>query len=135
MFTRGWDELLARETGALHFRFVLQPLVATFFAVRSGLRDAREARPVFFWTLALDASQRRALLRHLWKDVGKLFLVAAVLDTIYQVVILHWFYPVQALVVAVVLAIVPYLLVRGLTNRVGRRMGLKPTRETGKESQ
>ncbi len=65
MFTRGWDELLARETGALHFRFVLQPLVATFFAVRSGLRDAREGRPVFFWTVVLDSPQRRTLVRHL----------------------------------------------------------------------
>lgn len=122
MFTRGWDELLARETGALHFRLVLQPLVATFFAIRSGLRDAREGRPVFFWTLALDAPQRRPLLRQLWKDIGKLFLVAVVLDTIYQVAVLRWFYPAQALIVAVVLAVVPYLLVRGLTNRVSRRI-------------
>ena len=125
MFTRGWDELLARETGALHFRFVIQPLVATFFAIRSGLRDAREGRSVFFWTVVLDASQRRALVRQLWKDVGKLLLVAVLLDTIYQVAVLRWFYPVQALIVAVVLAIVPYLLVRGLANRIGRRMGLK----------
>jgi hypothetical protein len=78
MFTRGWDELLAREMGALHFRVALQPLVASFFAVRSGLRDAREGRPVFFWTLALDAPQRRVLVRQLWTDVGKLF-VALVL--------------------------------------------------------
>lgn len=134
MFTRGWDELLARETGALHVRFVLQPLVATFFAVRSGLRDARAGRPVFFWTLALDAPQRRALLRELWRDVGKLFLVAALLDTVYQVAVLRWFYPVQALVVAVTLAVVPYLLVRGLTNRIGRRAGLTPpARENAKE--
>jgi hypothetical protein len=125
MFTRGWDELLARETGALHFRLVCQPLVATFFAIRSGLRDAREGRPVFFWTVILDAPQRRTLLRQLWKDVGKLFVAAVVLDVIYQVVVLRWFYPVQALIVAVVLAVVPYLLVRGLTNRVGRRVGQK----------
>lgn len=135
MFTRGWDELLARETGALHVRLVLQPLVATFSAMRSGLRDARDGRPVFFWTLALDAPQRRALLRQLWKDVGKLFWVALVLDTIYQTAALRWFYPVQALIVATVLAVVPYLLVRGLANRIGRRIGPnKPTRENGEES-
>ena len=57
--------------------------------------------------------------------MGKLFLAAVVLDVIYQVVVLRWFYPVQALVVAVVLAVVPYLLVRGLANRIGRRLGLK----------
>jgi hypothetical protein len=130
MFTRGWEQLLSRESGTLHFRVVAQPLVATFFAVRSGLRDARAGRPVFFWTLALDAPQRRALFRQLWKDVGKLFVVAFVLDAIYQVIVLHWFYPVQSLIVAVVLAIIPYLVVRGLTNRIGRRAGLaKPLGE------
>jgi hypothetical protein len=122
MFPRGWDELLARESGALHFRVVFQPLVATFFAIRSGLWDAREGRSLFFWTVVLDASQRRPLVRQLWKDVGKLFVVAVVLDVVYQVVVLHWFYPVQALIVAVVLAIFPYLVVRGLANRIGRRM-------------
>ena len=89
MFTRGWDELLARETGALHFRVILQPLVATFFAIRSGARDAREGRPVFFWTVVLDAPQRRFMLCQLWKDVGKLFLVAVTLDVTYQLVVLH----------------------------------------------
>ena len=132
MLTRGWDELLARETGALHLRFVLQPLVATFFAVRSGLRDARYGRPVFFWTVVLDATQRRALVGQLRRDVGKLFLMAVLLDTVYQVAVLRWFYPVQALIVAVALAVVPYLVVRGLANRIGRRTGLKkPTRENG----
>lgn len=120
MITKGWSELLARETGALHFRFVLQPLMATFFAVRSGLRDAREGRPAFFWTLALDAPQRRALLRQLWRDVGKLFLVAIALDAVYQVLVLHTFHPIQALIVAAVLAVAPYLVFRGLANRIAR---------------
>lgn len=122
MLTRGWDELLGRETGAFHVRLVLQPLMATLFAIRSGLRDAREGRPVFFWSFVLDAPQRRVLVRQLWHDVGKLFLAAIALDTVYQLVVLRWFYPVQALIVAVVLAVVPYLVVRGLANRIGRRM-------------
>jgi hypothetical protein len=28
MFSRGWDELMARDSGPLHFRLILQPLVA-----------------------------------------------------------------------------------------------------------
>ena len=97
--------------------------MATFFAIRSGLRDAREGRPVFFWTVVRDAPQRRVLLRQLWMDVGKLFLAAVLLDTGYQVAGLRWFYPVQALAVAVALAVVPCLLIRGVVNRIGRRMG------------
>ncbi|CAN5458642.1 hypothetical protein BH10PLA2_BH10PLA2_31080 [soil metagenome] len=119
-FTRSWDALLGRETGPLHFRLILQPLVASFFAIRSGMRDAREGQTLFFWTVVRNATQRRLLLRQLWTDVGKLFIVAVALDTLYQLVVLRWFYPLQALIVAVLLAIIPYLMFRGLANRVGR---------------
>ena len=128
MFTRGWEELLARETGPLHFRLIFQPLVALFFAIRSGLKDARAGRPVFFWTLVLDTPQRRAHVREVWADVGKLFLAVIALDVLYQCFILHCIYPVQALFVAVVLAILPYLLFRGMTNRLARQFLFnKPT--------
>jgi hypothetical protein len=131
MFSRGWDELIARDSGPLHIRLVLQPLVATILAIGSGLRDAREGRPVFFWTLALKPVERRSLLRHLWKDVGKLFLVACVLDVVYQLLVLRWVYPVQTVIVATVLAIFPYLLFRGLANRLGRRIASKESKKEG----
>src|SRR5262249_28292913 len=125
MFSRGWGELIARDSGPLHGRLLLQPLVASILAIRSGLSDAREGRPVFFWTLALKPAHRRSLLRHLWQDVGKLFRGASVLDVAYQLLALRWVYPVQTVVVATVLAILPYLVFRGLANRLGRRMGSK----------
>jgi len=120
MFSRGWHEIIARDSGPLHVRLLIQPLVASILAIRSGLNDAREGRPVFFWTLALDSAQRRRLLQNLWKDVGKLFLVACALDVLYQLLVLRWVYPVQTVIVATVLAILPYLLFRGLANRLGR---------------
>jgi hypothetical protein len=131
MFSRGWDELIARDSGPMHVRLILQPLVATILAIRSGLNDAREGRPVFFWTLALQAAQRRTLLRHLWKDVGKLFLVACLLDVVYQLLVLRWVYPVQTVIVATVLAILPYLVFRGLANRLGRRIGSQKSEKEG----
>ncbi len=131
MLSRGWEELIARDSGPLHVRLILQPLVATILAIRSGLNDAREGRPVFFWTLALKPAQRRSLLRHLWKDVGKLFLVACVLDVVYQLLVLRWVYPVQTAIVATVLAILPYLVFRGLANRLGRRIGSKKSEKEG----
>ena len=131
MFSRGWDELIARDSGPLHVRLLLQPLVASILAIRSGLNDAREGRPVFFWNLALKPAQRRSLLRHLRKDVGKLFLVACVLDVVYQLLVLRWVYPVQTVIVATVLAIFPYLVFRGLANRLGRRIGSKKSEKEG----
>jgi hypothetical protein len=50
--------------------------------------------------------------------VGKIFIIAIVLDGIYQYMVLGWFYPGEALVVAFVLALVPYLLLRGPVNRL-----------------
>jgi hypothetical protein len=58
------------------------------------------------------------MLRNLWRIAGKVFLVALVLDAIYQIIVLHWFYPLQALIVATVLALVPCMLVRALGNRI-----------------
>ena len=100
----------------------MQPLVAIIFAIRFGLRDAREGRPLFFWTAVLNSSERATLIRQGWEHIGKLFIVAFVLDVTYQLIVFQWVYPVQSLIVAVVLAIVPYLVVRGLANRVARRI-------------
>ncbi len=128
MITRGWEELIGRDAGPLHARLLFQPLVASLLAIRSGLRDARERRPVFFWTVVLDPTQRRELVRHGGQDVGKLFITAVILDVIYQLIVLHWFYPVQTLIVATALAIMPYLVFRGLTNRIAAR--IRPLPET-----
>jgi hypothetical protein len=60
-----------------------------------------------------NAAERQRLLHSGWKDIGKIFVVALVLDTVYQVIEFRAFYVVQALIVAIVLAILPYVLVRG----------------------
>ena len=119
-FVRFGDMLIGGEHGPLPFRFVLQPLVAVVLAVRVGLRDAREGRPVF-----TDKTRRRELLRLAWKDVGRVFIVAFVLDVVCQLMVRHWVYPMEALLVAVVLAFIPYLLVRGPATRIARRFHQK----------
>jgi len=105
--------------GPLRFRLVLQPAAAVFFAVRAALRDAREGRPAFFFLSALiDPAHRRAVFRETWEDVGKVFVTAAVVDVIYQLIVQHRVYPLQALIVAVILAVLPYLLIRGPLTRI-----------------
>jgi len=56
-----------------------------------------------------------------WKDIGKLLIMAVVLDGAFQLFVLGWFYPVETLVIAFLLAVVPYALIRELTNRIARR--------------
>jgi hypothetical protein len=126
MFSRGWDDLIARDSGPLHDRLILQPLVVTFLAIRAGWKDVRARRSAFFWAVVRDQAHRRFLLRQGWKDVGKLFIVALLLDVIYQVVVLRWVYPAQMLIAAAVVAFVPYLMFRGITNRIVRHVRPKP---------
>src|SRR5947199_4046383 len=118
IFTRAWDNLIARGSGPLHFRLVLQPLVATFLAIRAGWADAWAGRPIFFTTLVREPAKARTLLRNLWNLVGKVFLVAVALDVVYQLIVLQWIYPVETLIVATMLALVPCMVVRTIGNRI-----------------
>jgi hypothetical protein len=118
MFVRFWENLMSRPAGPLHLRFIFQPIVASVLAIRSGLADAREGRRPFLLSLIFGYGNRRELLSGAWADVGKLFIMACVLDLIFQVIALRWFYPLETLAVAFILAIIPYVIVRSLTNRI-----------------
>ena len=123
MWVRFTTQLLARVSGPMHFRLVMQPLMAAYFAIRSGLADASADKPPYFWALLWDSSARMALIKDGWKSVSRVFLLAIVLDVLYQLYVLHFVYPIQSITVALILAIVPYLILRGLVTRVARAMG------------
>lgn len=118
VLSRMFENLVGRVQGPMRFRFVLQPLMAVIFAILDGRKDAREGRAPYFWSLFTDPRNRRARLLTGWKSVGKIFILALILDAVYQVWQLYWFYPGEALLVAVFLAIVPYVLLRGPVNRL-----------------
>ena len=67
LLIRGWMNLFDRVGGPMTFRIILQPAMATLLAILAGLRDAREGRPPYFWTLLTEPLQRANLLtyRHL----------------------------------------------------------------------
>ena len=118
--TRAVDELLGRASGPFHFRLILQPVMASIFAIRAGIRDAREGKPAFLYTFVVHADRRKKLAALAWADVGKIFILAIVLDTVYQLVVFHAFRSLQTLIVAVVLSLIPYALVRGPAMRIAR---------------
>ncbi len=131
LWTRIVENLAGRLTGPMKFRFLLQPTVAAILAIRSGLKDAREGNPAYFWgLLRADPDQRVRMLKDGWKSVGKVFLVALAIDVAYQLLVLRWVYPGELLVIALALAILPYLILRGLTTRIARR-GASATAEAG----
>jgi hypothetical protein len=103
------------------FRLIIQPAMAVFLAIRAGLHDAREGRPSFLWTVFSHPGRRHELLRQSWDDVGNVFILALVLDSIYQVIEHSGIYPLELLLTATILALAPYVIVRGLVTRLARR--------------
>ena len=121
ILTRFWDQLIAQPFGPLGFRFILQPVMAAFFAFRDGLKDARADRQPYLRTILFDPSKRAAYLREGLKRVSRVIIFAFVMDAIYQYMVLRRFYPVEALVTVFVLAVLPYWLIRGPVHRIARR--------------
>jgi hypothetical protein len=132
VLTRMVANLIGRLTGPLTFRLFLQPAMAMFFAYRDGLADAREGRPPHFWRMVTgppEARRRRA--RETVRAVLKVFIMAVVVDCVYQWLVFKWVYPVEAMVTAVILAIVPYVVLRGVVNRIAR-LWIQPENEVSR---
>jgi hypothetical protein len=121
---RSVQQLVARVGDWLTLRFLVQPAIAAILAMRAGVRDARANRPAFLHALLGTSSARRALLRNAWADIAQLFVMAVVVDTLYQIAVLRWVYPLQAVIVAGLLAVVPCAVIRGPFSRLARRGGV-----------
>jgi hypothetical protein len=125
LWMRYVNDLAARVSGPMKFRLVLQPAMAAFFAIKVGMADAKAGRPPYFWGLTHDPVHRAAMIKDGWKNVGKIFALAVTLDIVYQLIVLHTVYLPQLVTVAFVLAILPYVLLRGLVTRLVRKYWLR----------
>ena len=125
MLLRGLMNVTDRVGGPMTFRIILQPTMAALLAFLAGLKDAQHGRPPYLWTILTDPGQRGDLLREGWRSVARVFVLAIVMDVIYQLIVLKWIYPFELILVAILLAVVPYLLIRGPVNRVVSRLRRK----------
>lgn len=119
-WTRLIESMLARISGPMHFRIFLQPVMAIVFAVIAGRADAKAGKPPYGWALLNDPAHRADMLKDGWKDVSKVFILAIVLDVVYQYIERKFIFPMEAVLVAFILAIIPYLILRGLVTRFTR---------------
>jgi hypothetical protein len=117
---RIWDSLLARPSGPMAFRFILQPSIAAIVAIRDGLYDVKGGRSPFFWTILSKPEKRGGRLREGLNATARIILLGLAMDTVYQIIVFDTFYPYEALIIALLLAFVPYLLIRGVTSRISR---------------
>jgi hypothetical protein len=115
-----YEGLIARLDGPLHFRFIFQPAMALFLGICDGIKDAHEGRPAYLWTICTDFERGRQYLWDGLRSVGKVMLIAIVLDAIYQFIAFRAFHLVGALYAALILAFLPYLFIRGPANRIAR---------------
>ena len=118
IWQRIFENFFGRLDGPLHFRFIFQPLMAVIFAVVDGIKDAKAGKPTYLWAVLGNPKHRLELLKDGWKRVGKIFIFAVILDIAYQIIVLHWIFPGELIIVAFVLVFVPYVLLRGPVNRI-----------------
>ena len=121
VFQRIWHDLIERPGGPMSFRFILQPLMAAIVAILDGLRDARNARSPFFRAVLFEPAHRMTRLVEAINAIARIILLGMVMDIIYQFIALERFYPAEAVIVALLLAVVPYVVLRGLITRGARR--------------
>ena len=74
---RVWDQLIARPTGPMAFRFILQPIMAAIAALRDGVNDAKSRRFPYFWTLLTNPFEGGHRLYEGLRSAGLIFLWAS----------------------------------------------------------
>jgi hypothetical protein len=117
---RLWRNIAARPGGPMTFRFVLQPAMATAAALRDGIRDARLGRTSYLSAM-LFGHQGKGV--RLWEGIvstGRILVLGMVMDVAYQLVFLDSFSPGESAITAILLAFVPYAVLRGPLARAAR---------------
>jgi hypothetical protein len=108
------DHLHRMLSGPGHLRFFLQPLIAIILGIRDGRLDSLAGAPPIF-------RAGRAQLGVAIRRIAVPLCVATGMSLLFQLVILHRMRIGPALVFAVVMVALPYLISRALAERVARR--------------
>lgn len=119
---RLWNDFGARVSGPLSLRLFMQPTMALIFAIRDGVKDAKTGRSPYFYSLFTDPQHCRERLSEGWRAVVRIFILAVILDMLFQLIVFRWLYPLEVVFVALALAFLPYLLARGPVNRIARSL-------------
>ena len=130
---RFWSDIFERAGGVMSFRFFLQPAMALLAALPDGINDAKHGHSAFFWTDRGDPTLRRGRLRQGLISTARVVVLGILMDVIYQLRALDQFYPAEAVMMAILLAVIPYFVFRWIIERVAPwwRSDRKNTGPTG----
>lgn len=117
---RFWTDVFGRMHGPMTIRFYLQPTLAFVAALKDGIADARLGHKAFFWTALWDPTQPRGRLREGLMSTSQMALIGLAMDTVYQFKVFDRFYPVEAVTMVLLLAIIPYFVLRWVVEHVAR---------------
>ena len=117
---RFWADIFERIHGPMTFRFYLQPTMALLAALPDGIRDARQGHKSFFWSGLWNPNAPKGRLREGLISTARVVLLGISMDVIYQLKALDRFYPAEALMMAILLAVIPYFIFRWIVERVAR---------------
>jgi hypothetical protein len=95
--------------------------MAAIAAIHDVVKLLRAGRAPTVQTVADTPGRRVQLLREGLNATARIILLGLAMDLIYQLLVFKAFYPVEALIIAVLLAFVPYLLVRVLLAPIARQ--------------
>lgn len=115
---RIWRDILDRPGGPMTFRFVLQPVMAAIAALHDGVKDAQAGRSPYLWSLLSDPTVRADRLGEGLISTARIILLGIGMDAVYQSTVLKTFYPGEMVIIAILLAFIPYLLLRGPFARI-----------------
>jgi hypothetical protein len=115
------NDLGMRINGPLGFRFILQPLVAILLGIFDGVKDSRAGNIPFLEDFIVHPHKRVALLKSAGVSVLKPVIVGIITDAIAQFLIFKTVHPLDAVFVGTVIIAVPYVLTRGIVNRITSR--------------
>jgi hypothetical protein len=118
---RLFEDMLAGLSGPGRLRFILQPAISLFLAIRDGVRDARSGSPPFLAALLSKRTHKPTLLLSALASIRDLVAMAILGDVISQFLIFRNIHPAAALLLGPVLIVIPYAASRGLANRLVRR--------------
>jgi hypothetical protein len=118
--SRLWRNVVARPGGPMTFRFVVQPAMAVAAAWRDAVDDVRLDRRPYLSAIVFSKENRGA---RLWEGIlstARILILGVVMDVAYQLAFLDAFHPAESAVIAILLAFLPYLLLRGPMARIAR---------------
>ena len=132
LFPRTFSEgLEGRMSGPGKFRFVMQPLMSIALGIRDGIADAKQGKPPYVIRVLFESEHTSDLLKSGLKQIAVPLTIGVVLDAVLQWVIFQAMYLIPAILTGTILVALPYVIARGVTNRIACRWyGRKSERKT-----